>query len=57
MNDEFEYRIAAFDHPNQTHSILFKGGKGLESLVKDLTYALGKGANLFSIRIFKREGG
>lgn len=51
------YRIAAFNHPAKTNSVLFKAGKKISSLHSDIDVALSRGANLFSIRIFEEAEG
>lgn len=52
----FRYRLIAFDHPQDEHSLAYTKKQGIVNLHEDIMNALEKGANLFSIRIFFEKG-
>lgn len=50
------WRIVAFNHPKEKKSILYLQNVTEEYMIKKLREAIGKGANLFSIRGFEENG-
>lgn len=53
--DRLRWSIAAFKHPEQNRSVLYRHGLHISGLVKAVQDAVDKGANLMSIRGLEPE--